>query len=189
MKNRKQLKKLKRIRINNKKLIKKYPFMRALDWWGKPIKTYDFTEYDEIPRGWRIAFGDILLEDMKNAANGKPIIIQQIKEKFGELRIYMAAPQEVHDVVNAYSELSGNICIYCGKPDVPMMDKLGWISPFCEKCFYKCVRTTLTYEQTRGTEDKMPNEIKFSRYENGEWVPTTIDIKPYADKIRSRYKV
>ena len=57
----------KRNRINNHKLLRRYPFLRAKDWHGNPIKGDDFTFLDDIPKGWVKLFGIQMCEDLRNS--------------------------------------------------------------------------------------------------------------------------
>lgn len=91
-KNKKQnIKENKKTRIHNRRLCKKYPwliprnrFTGKISWVHYP---YDSTELDDMPKGWRIAFGDIWCEEIqkilvKNHSVNEFRIIQ-LKEKFG----------------------------------------------------------------------------------------------------------
>lgn len=81
----------------NKALIERYPFMRPRNvWTGEAIEDYDYswTLADDIPDGWRIAFGDQMLEELREELikfdylnDYRPL---QIKEKYGTLRWYDA---------------------------------------------------------------------------------------------------
>ena len=69
--NKKQRKEIKRIRIRNKKLLKKYPFLAPIDWFTCTQLTknnhyyYDSTVLDDMPKGWKKAFGLQLAQDIK----------------------------------------------------------------------------------------------------------------------------
>lgn len=79
----------------NKALLERYPFMEPRNvWTGESIEdyTYSWTLADDIPDGWRVAFGDQMLEELReelikfNYLNDyRPL---QIKEKYGTLRWY-----------------------------------------------------------------------------------------------------
>ena len=138
----------------NKELCKRYPFLiptnkwsgrRITDgagyWPGNPdeIPEYDweFTELDDMPDGWRKAFGEQLCEELKAALmeSGKleEYRITQIKEKFGALRWYSCfGNAKAEEVISKYEKLSARICICCGKPATVVTT--GWISPFCDDC-------------------------------------------------------
>lgn len=95
----------------NKELCERYPFliprnawsgMRITEaqnggyWPGNPdeIPEYDweYTIMDDMPKGWRIAFGDDLLEELREELIKYNYLDEyfpvQIKEKFGGLRWY-----------------------------------------------------------------------------------------------------
>lgn len=148
--------------MTNKELCERYPFlipfnrfsgMRMTDprasqggfWPGSPDEipdpyNYEYTELDEMPDGWRNAFGEQMCEEIREALlkfGGEEALdryrVEQIKEKFGYLRWYDCyGCKEVDDIISKYEEISENTCIRCGKPAT--MISLGWISPFCGDC-------------------------------------------------------
>lgn len=94
------------IKERNRKLCERYPFLipsnrwsgmritEAADggyWPGDPKEVpeydYEYTELDQMPDGWRIAFGDALLEELREellkAGYLDDYRITQIKEKYG----------------------------------------------------------------------------------------------------------
>lgn len=188
--NKKERKKIKAIRLRNKKLIKKYPWLTDIDWYGNPIKgNYDSTLLDQIPDGWRKSFGMMLVKDIDKALNGQMMYTQQIKEKFGGLRWYFSAPSDVYkavdNVIEAYSHLSEHICISCGKPDVGYTR--GWITPICKKCFcHDDYYTEEDYYNQISQWTRMPLDYSFSRHEPGTegWTKYTVDISEYTNKVR-----
>lgn len=133
-----------REQLKNWILCGKYPFLiPRYDWSGEIIEDYDYTStyLDDMPDGWRKAFGEMMCEEIKqelvrcNYLNEYRIL--QIKEKYGELRWYDNGTPidcKVPEIIDNYSMLSQNICIICGKPDVPIINS-GWISPYCKKCY------------------------------------------------------
>ena len=52
-----EAKKRKAERLRNKKLIDRYPWISPVNWHWKRIPSYDFTMYDDVPKGWKRAFG------------------------------------------------------------------------------------------------------------------------------------
>lgn len=98
------------LREYNKNLCERYPFLLPYNRWsGKPITTeeegywpgmpesipeydYEYTELDAMPEGWRIAFSDEMLEELRNElirCNALDTYkVEQIKEKYGSLRWY-----------------------------------------------------------------------------------------------------
>ena len=126
------------IKQRNKELIEKYPFLLPRNaWTGEPIEDYDYsyTELDNMPTGWRIAFGEQLCAELMEALGDdvKDYFIEQIKEKYGELRWYSNwGSEKIYDIIDKYTHLSRRICIKCGAPATKI--SLGWISPYCDEC-------------------------------------------------------
>ena len=130
--------------LRNIALLEKYPWLTPYNvWTGKPLEDYDYeyTRADDIPRGWRTAFGDQMLEELdqllKKYNFEKEYRIAQIKEKFGGLRWYDDGfPEEGWEEYNAwlykYEDLSFKTCMSCGKPAIGLTK--GWIMPLCKDC-------------------------------------------------------
>lgn len=136
---------LEEIRAYNKKLIESYPFLLPRNrFTGEVSEDYDYscTELDDMPSGWRIAFGEQMCEEIANLLKKANYIdnyhIVQIKEKYGSLRWYdSGVPQknydaELYSITEKYEELSKKTCIICGKP-AKWITK-GWIMPICDEC-------------------------------------------------------
>ena len=133
---------LQEIQEYNKALIVKYPFLLPRNrWTDKVVDDYDFTwtELDAMPKGWRIRFGEEMVEEISqelkkyNFEDGYRII--QVKEKWGGLRWYdggVPLVSAIHDIVRKYENLSHKICIACG--DLAVYRSKGWISPWCKNC-------------------------------------------------------
>lgn len=206
-----------REQLKNWILINKYPFLMPKYWNCDTMQyevdedyDYVFTELNEMPDGWRKAFGEMMCEEIYNAlvecGGLDDYRIEQIKEKFGQLRWYSyPAYKEVERIIDKYSVLSENICIVCGKPDVPMTHN-GWDSPYCKKCF-----TTPTDWYKKEFPDKVDEWIKnhiedweeYNKEENNKMLDcyhvtmwsketdektTEYDISETANKIRSRWR-
>lgn len=194
--NKKQRKKKKSIMLRNKKLCKKYPFLiPRYSWTGKVADNYDYsyTEWDCIPDGWKIAFGDMLLKELGTELERYNFLdkyrIIEIKEKYGSLRIYdNGIPRgcKAWDIIESYARLSENICIVCGRPDVAHTTS-GWIIPACKDCYNKNEYIFQPYEELYNSESKMADALCYSRYNGTEWVKETIDISAKAEKIRTRW--
>lgn len=131
----------------NKKLCAKYPF---LTYYGDPLYVdyteengpdYHFTWEDELSDGWRKAFCPKMWDELKAILEKADYVDKfrfvQIKEKYGQLRLYYeGVPEEIFDEVYAWEEkylqLSEKVCIECGKPAKYMT--VGWISFRCDRC-------------------------------------------------------
>ena len=201
--------------LHNWLLCGKYPFLiPRYEWSGEILKDYDYTStyLDDMPVGWKIAFGEMMCEEIKqelvrcNYLDEFRII--QAKEKFGQARIYTNGEPvdcKVQEIIDKYSVLSENICIVCGKPDVPMTHN-GWSSPYCKKCF-----TTPTDWYKKEFPNKVDEWIKnhiedweeYNKEENNKmrdsytvirWSKdmgeekVTYDISETANKIRSKWR-
>lgn len=125
----------------NKQLCEKYPFLLPRNrWTGKVPADYDYsyTELDDMPDGWRKAFGEKMCEEIKQELEEKGILhqyrISQIKEKYGELCWYDfgCTTKILREIIPKYEKLSTRTCIKCGKPATRIT--LGWISPYCDDC-------------------------------------------------------
>lgn len=115
---------------------------KSIDWIYKYIIDNIFilpsyTKLDDMPKGWRKAFGIQMCKDIKSQLIKENYLykyrILQIKEKFGTLRWYDArCSKDIFNIINKYEDLSYNTCICCGKP-AKYISK-GWISPYCADC-------------------------------------------------------
>ena len=190
----------------NKALVKKYPFLIPRNVFsGEIVNDYDYTwtEADVIPIGWRIAFGDLLLEELREELIKFDYLdkyqIVQIKEKYGSLRWYdNGYPQgsNVPDILSKYEIISQNVCIMCGKPDVPMINE-WWVSPYCKDCFVKKEleynknddpdKIIEDYEKLKDSAEKIAEVYNIRRFSIGGYEDIKVDISDTVSKIRARY--
>ena len=131
--------------MTNRELVERYPFLWPRDWHGNRISEdeydYSYTVLDDMPEGWRKAFGEQFCEELRNvllkADYLDEYMVIQVKEKFGGLRWYdcgvpTSIYSEIVDVIHRYEGMSEMTCINCGKPAKYVTT--GWISPFCADC-------------------------------------------------------
>lgn len=134
---------LARLKIINKDLLERYPFLLPRDMTDSVPEDYDYsyTVLDMMPEGWKNAFGTQLCEDIKNVLLKADYLddyrIAEIKEKYGQLRWYdYGVPEEIsdelQDVIDYYTELSEETCVLCGKRATHYTK--GWIMPVCVNC-------------------------------------------------------
>lgn len=126
----------------NKKIIERYPFLKPKYSNGNepPYYDYSWTYLDLIPNGWYKAFGKEMLEEIredciKNNYLDK-LMIADIKEKYGELRIeiyVIPIESKIFDILNKYEKMSGHFCMFCGKPS-EIRSRNGWLTTMCSKC-------------------------------------------------------
>lgn len=146
-------------RERNRELCEKYPFLIPTNrfsgkriteaenggyWPGAPGEVpeydYEYTELDDMPEGWRNAFGEQLCEELKQALlddGGEEALnayrIVQIKEKYGSLRWYdFGNTKKGYEVIGKYAKLSRETCVGCGAPATKQ--STGWICPWCDVC-------------------------------------------------------
>lgn len=66
--------------------------------------------------------------------HGVAIECEQVKEKFGTLRVYLNASNDATDKIVAKAEkASAKTCEHCGKPG--RIRETGWVMIACDKCF------------------------------------------------------
>ena len=72
-------------------------------------------------------------------AHYMPVTFDQVKEKYGGLRIYFSGGDDYVDgLISMAEEMSYKICERCGCPGSP--NKQGWIMTLCDKCREDLVR-------------------------------------------------
>ena len=206
-----------REQLKNWILINKYPFLIP-KYWNKDTMSYEvrkdydytWTELDEMPDGWRKAFGEMMCEEIKEELVRcnclDEYMIAQIKEKFGQLRWYDNGTPigcNVSQIIDKYSVLSENICLICGKPDVPMTGTLpSYISPLCETCY--CTSNDDVEENTLDDglkrwwdwhewaeeKSKMSDTYSVRRWvkDKDDFEAIEYDISETAAKIRKKYR-
>lgn len=136
--------------MTGKELKKRYPFLIPRNVFTDEICQMDpddnpewfenWTLLDDMPDGWRKAFGEQMCEEIRNAILEKGTEedlqhyrILQIKEKYGQLRWYTSwSTADLDKIVDKYTALSEETCIRCGKPAAWV--SCGYISPFCDEC-------------------------------------------------------
>lgn len=145
-----------RTKEQNKSLCERFPFLIPSNRWSGmriteadgggywpgdpeavPEYDYEFTELDDMPDGWRDAFGEQLCEELLEELKANDALdtyrITQIKEKFGMLRWYDSGnTKHGYEIIGKYARLSMRTCILCGKPATRIT--LGWVSPYCDDC-------------------------------------------------------
>lgn len=123
----------------NSQLVTLFPFMLPQSIWETEIYDGTWTYFDDIPIGWRKAFGWEMACELRDAAEADKLedfYVIQIKEKFGELRFYTSETSEkVEAIIRKYEDLSRKTCVECGKP--AKFISTGWICPWCEDCIKK----------------------------------------------------
>ena len=118
--------------------------------------------------------------------------IFDIKEKYGELRWYdVGGTKEIDDIIDKYSTISHHVCIGCGKPDVPLLTRIGWVMPLCKECYNNRIYHGVKYEDAydHSLSSKINNEytkLKFVPYGKNERIK--YDISETVNVVRNNYK-
>lgn len=141
----------------NKELIKAMPFLLPVNRFTGEIDDdydYSYTELDiaEIPKGWDELFYNYCVEITPVLARVNELDVfhfSQVKEKWGELRIYNnGINSEIADEMNAiekkYVDMSVRTCCLCGRSG--KMTYVGWVCPFCQECWEKKQPSKVSYE-------------------------------------------
>ena len=128
---------------------------------------------------------DEMMEEFnKLGLDASKFIIEQAKEKYGQLTVYMTVPRSVQDIIDKYSVISENVCICCGRPNVPMLNT-RWICPECKECFEK-MNYKRCYEEFV-PEDKadwnISRKMRWRQFSNDGWVDREKDISDTVDKV------
>lgn len=92
---------------------------------------------DSVGPGWRNLLMDTqsALAPLIPELGDQPFRIDQVKEKFGGLRIYLAYETEAMTaVIDKAEELSLTICEQCGRPGTAEPNKRGWVKTLCPAC-------------------------------------------------------
>lgn len=184
---------------DNKKLIERYPFLLPRNVWTDKIDDdydYSYTILDEMPNGWRKAFGEMMCEEIKRELLrfGQKYLdeyrIMEVKEKFGSVRWYdngYPVGSKLGDIIGKYSTLSENICINCGKPDVPITGR-GWYMPLCKECWLSDeYNTEEEWEEYAEEGCRMLDHYKYIKFSKDKDEYVSIYIGDTAERIRRNW--
>lgn len=76
-----------------------------------------------------------IMETLSKTQNSKDFCFFQIKEKYGQLRIYVSDySDEIAEILDKAEEKSATICEHCGTTENVTQNTLGWISSLCPTC-------------------------------------------------------
>lgn len=89
----------------------------------------------EVGKGWWPLVEPIYNRIQELNKAGSHIEIVQVKEKCGELCVYVSgAPEEIHDMIREAEKKSVHVCEHCGKPAERVISKSSWIYTLCPDC-------------------------------------------------------
>lgn len=187
----------------NKLLVKHYPFLLPRNVFSDKVPSnynYNFTEYDSLLKGWKIGFGEFLLEELREACLKTDYLnrlrIFQWKEKYGSMRLYFnAAPSEVHNIANDYEFISQYICGQCGSIHGHVINDYGWYFPLCKKCYEKNNKRRekrglhiVPWEKVcKENESELPDAYQVTRFSLEGNKVVMHDISEKVQKIKKKY--
>lgn len=185
---------------HNKMLVEKYPFLIPTSMWtSEPVKSYDYsyTFLDDMPKGWKRAFGEIMCEMIKeelikhNQLDKYRVI--QVKEKFGQLCWYdRNATNEIRNIIKDFEYISSFTCINCGKLNASIIGEL-WISPFCEECYLKKHKghgaTSEDYQNHKLSKDTLESTHEIVIYKGDKEIVIKRDISEILKKIAKNLEI
>lgn len=113
------------------KLFERFPWIKSVH--GSRFAEDGFSCGD----GWYQLLHDMLLEiEVAYAKSGveNKLSIGQIKQKFGELRVYIHdAIPEAYDIISEKQKVSTSICEQCGK-EGELRSLIRWYRTLCDEC-------------------------------------------------------
>lgn len=124
--------------MTNKELVERYPFLRVNPEYNYPESPEEL--YSEkglyLPEGWYELFlkcCEELREALIKINKLDEFRIDQLKEKYGLMRIYANISDPVVDkIINRYEIISQFTCCVCGK--IATVETTGWVCPYCDDC-------------------------------------------------------
>lgn len=162
-------------RAFNNSMCERYPFLKM---WDEDEDDYSVTWRDCVPFGWIHVF-DLMCDEILSEIEGTDLMYKfhfvEVKEKFGELRIYTDnSTPRIDRIIDEWSFLSGFVCEECGNPNVRIMT--GWVTPICYKCWAK--HNSHDYERfINSTKQVMRKPVlEITRYSTSGMKKESIDL-------------
>ena len=119
-----------------RKKLKEYSFISPDPTLQRNVMSFGF----EVGDGWMDLLEELFDKMQKiidNDSQCNAIEVVQVKEKFGELRVYTNYDtDEIFNLIEEYTRKSKHICEWCGKKGKLRNDN-GWYTTLCNKCHEK----------------------------------------------------
>ena len=171
----------------NKKLIKKFPFLQPRSVWTDKIdEEYDYSYINglgDLPNGWErlfLLFCKHLKEELDKFDFTNKFRFSQIKEKYGSMRLYnngYPRDSRVSELGYIFEHLSTYICEYCGEP--AKYETPGWITEECESCYKEHYLTQYQENKNKYRLSRKNFYVKIIGYENGKKYTKKYDCHSY----------
>lgn len=123
-----------RLKFIEDTLAESFPHINREDHiWNELVRTSDYGV------GWHHLLIELMIKiEEIHKVYGKDITefkVEQIKEKYGQLRIYASSSiNEVHHMISEYERKADTICDECGAETGSLHTKDGWLQTLCERC-------------------------------------------------------
>lgn len=100
------------------------------------------SSYFHLPKGWRK-----LCESVFAFLNKEGVKVVQVKQKFGELRIYTeeVCTGECDRLIKMAEALARATCEFCGSTEDVTLFEVGYVSRTCRSCKTMLCESTLMY--------------------------------------------
>ncbi len=135
------------------RLVEKYP------------KIFEMIKGTECNDGWYWLIDNLCKHIQSyidnNLENTTQVVADQVKEKFGTLRVYYHGGddyQYIDGFVSHTEFLSGKICEYCGSNKNIGYTK-GWITTCCKECFEKEYKNRDLFSHVLNQRNWKQNEV------------------------------
>jgi len=129
--------------VNNANISSDRELQQLIERFPRLFRGAQPAVWSHVPTGWKGIVGTLFtgIDAMLNDDEAKCFRVEQIKEKFGTLRLYLSFdridpagvnpnPMALRELVDAAVAASEVTCYVCGEPGV--MRKLGWATVRCD---------------------------------------------------------
>jgi hypothetical protein len=108
--------------------------MRVIFEAGPTLFRTRMSQWIECGPGWyNLILGLVKELEARQSGRKEPLLVAQVKEKFGGLRFYVyhAQPEE-EALISAAEEASFDVCEECGEK--ARVRGVGWVATLCDSC-------------------------------------------------------
>lgn len=85
---------------------------------------------NSVGEGWQPIVSKAVIDILEHGGT-----IRQIKEKFGQLRLYCSGPSVCQQIAIQAEHDCDGICEFCGKPGTIQNLTKYWIKTMCPECY------------------------------------------------------
>lgn len=172
--------------MTNKELVERYPFLRVNPEYNYPESPDEL--YSEkglyLPTGWYDLFlkcCEELREALIKIDKLNEFRIDQLKEKYGSMRIYANISDPIiNRIINRYEIISQFTCCVCGK--IATVETTGWICPYCFDCIKHIKHGTFRLLSEYSSETKFVEDKTHKHY-------YCVDNLPYNENDKNEYHI